>query len=65
MQINILEEIVVELKRRIDSDSVMVANGGATSYEDYVRRTAGIKAYRQAVDLIYDVVKAKPGEERT
>ncbi len=65
MQINILEEIVTELQRRIDSDSQMVASGAAINYEDYVRRTAGIKAYKQAVALIYDTVKAKPREERT
>jgi hypothetical protein len=64
-QITILEEIVGELRRRIEGDSLIVAGGGATSYEDYVRRTAGIKAYKHAVDLIYEIVKTKPGEERT
>jgi hypothetical protein len=64
MQLTVLEEIVSELRRRIEGESLMVAGGGATSYEDYVRRTASIKAYRQAVDLIYEIVKAKPKEER-
>lgn len=65
MQITVLQDIVDELKRRIEGETLMVAGGGATSYEDYMRRTATIKAYRHAVDIIYDIVKAKPSEERT
>jgi hypothetical protein len=62
--ITTLEEIINELTRRIDTEVRMVSGGEAKSYEDYVRRTAGIKAYRSAIQVIYDVVEQKPREER-
>jgi O6-methylguanine-DNA--protein-cysteine methyltransferase len=62
--ITTLEEIINELTRRIDTEVRMVSSGEAKSYEDYVRRTASIKAYRSAIQIIYDVVEQKPREER-
>lgn len=60
----VLEEVVAELQKRIEDQSRLIASGSATSFEDYHRRCAQVSAYKYVIELIYEIVKIKPREER-
>lgn len=61
----LVSEYYAALQEQITRESKAVAAGNATSYEDYARRTGIIKGLELAANTLMDLVKSKPGEERS
>jgi hypothetical protein len=60
----LLSEYRAELLSRIEGLKDSLASGGAHSFEEYSRRVGTIAGLRTAINVLEDLVKHKPKEER-
>lgn len=61
---HLLPEYVGILREQIAQETQALAAGNAPTFEDYKGRVGKIKGLLLAIDLLHDLVKSKPGEER-
>jgi hypothetical protein len=62
--VNLLEEYVAELRAAKQALRDSVADGNATSFEEYRSRVGTIKGLQQAEDILFDLVRKTPTKER-
>lgn len=61
----LVSEYYAALQEQISRESKAVAGGNASSYEDYARRVGTIKGLELAANILMELVKTTPGEERS
>jgi hypothetical protein len=61
---SLLEEYVAELRGLRQTLKEAVADGNASSWEEYRSRVGVIKGLQQAEDILFDLVRKTPTKER-
>lgn len=60
----LLEDYIGEVKKRISEEVAALARGAAPSYDEYTRKVGVIRGLNLAIDILYEIYKSKPPEER-
>ena len=60
----LLSEYIAEVQKRIDREKDSLARGSATSYDEYARICGVINGLGLAVNILKDLFKSTPPEER-
>lgn len=60
----LLSDYAAEVQKRISEEKEALSRGAATSYEEYARRCGKIAGMALALDILKDVFKTTPPEER-
>jgi hypothetical protein len=60
----LLSDYVAEVQKKISEEKDALGRGAAASYEDYTRRVGKIAGMASAVEILRELFKTTPAEER-